>query len=387
MNIVIAIDSFKGSCSASQACEAIAHGITRYRSDITVCQLPITDGGEGLLQVLQESPLLSGKEICTLEVTGPYGQRVEAKYLKVDGQKAIIEMAQACGLELTPKAMRNASKASSYGLGELVKHALDNGARHLIIGLGGSATNDGGIGFAQALGVRFYDQNNRLLSAPACGEDLIRVARIDSSQLHPAISTAQFDVSCDVSNPLLGPNGATWIYGPQKGADDAQLTRLEGGMENYHRVLTEASGKDVNALPGSGAAGGMGAALLWFTHAELKPGISMVLGLLDAQKYIQAADLVITGEGRLDAQSRFGKAPVGVAALAAVYHKPVIAIAGSLGEGASLLHQHHIDAMWSICPRPISLDDAMQNVQKLLADTAESLIRTLTVGSGLAYKS
>lgn len=387
MNIVIAIDSFKGSCSALQACQAIANGITRYRKDITICQLPITDGGEGLLQVLHDSPLLSGKEICTLEVTGPYGQSVQAKYLRLDGQKAIIEMAQACGLELTPKTMRNTAKASSYGLGQLVKHALDNGYLHLIIGLGGSATNDGGIGFAQALGVRFYDKNDRLISAPACGDDLARIVRIDDSQLHPAVSTAQFEVSCDVNNPLLGPNGATWVYGPQKGADEAQLTRLEGGMENYHRVLTQASGKEVNTIPGSGAAGGMGAALLWFTNAELKPGISMVLELLDAQKFIKEADLVITGEGRLDEQSRFGKAPVGVAALAAANRKPVIAIAGSLGEGAPLLHQHHIDAMWSICPRPISLDDAMQNVQMLLADTAESLIRTLTVGSGLAYKS
>lgn len=384
MKIVIAIDSFKGSCSALQACQAIASGIMRYRKDIGIYQLPIADGGEGLLQILDESPSLPGKVKRSLNVIGPYGQAIQAEYFSLEGQKTIIEMAQACGLELTPKAQRNASKASSFGLGQLVRHALDEGSAHIIIGLGGSATNDGGIGFAQALGASFYDKDERLIPTPACGEDLIRVARIDVSQLHPEASTVRFEASCDVNNPLLGSTGATWIYGPQKGANTAQLTELERGMENYHRVLTQALGRDVNSTPGAGAAGGMGAALLWFTNATLRPGIELVLELLNAKKIISDADLVITGEGKLDEQSSYGKAPVGVAALAAANNKPVIAIAGSLGEGAALLHQHHIDAMWSICPRPISLDDAMQNAQALLADTAESLIRTLTVGSRLS---
>ncbi|VEJ53167.1 glycerate kinase [Pragia fontium] len=383
MKIVIAIDSFKGSCSAQQACQAIASGLTRYRHDITTYQLPIADGGEGLLQILNESPSLKGLIKHSLTVSGPYGQQVDAEYLMLDGGTAIIEMAQACGLELTPKEKRHSAKASSYGLGQLVKQALDQGCQHIIIGLGGSATNDGGIGFAQALGVQFFDRQHNLIPAPACGEDLIRVNAVDISQLHPAISNTLFEASCDVNNPLLGDNGATRIYGPQKGATAAQLDQLEAGMVNYHQVLSQILNHSVNQIPGSGAAGGMGAVLLWFTQAQLRPGIELVLELLDAEKLIKDADLIITGEGKLDKQSSFGKAPVGVATLAATYNKPVIALAGSLGEGANLLYQNNIDAMWSICPRPISLEQAMQDVEVLLADTAEALIRTLNVGMRL----
>lgn len=250
MKIVIAIDSFKGSCSAQQACRAIASGINRYRKDISIHQLPIADGGEGLLQILDESPSLSGKIKHRVNVTGPYGQTVCAEYFSLSESRAIIEMAQASGLELTPKAQRNAAKASSYGLGQLVKHALDAGQTHIIIGLGGSATNDGGVGFAQALGARFFDKEKRLIPSPASGSDLIHIAYIDTAQLHPALANVRFEASCDVNNPLLGANGATRIYGPQKGADETQLAALERGMENYHRVLTQALGKDVNQTPG-----------------------------------------------------------------------------------------------------------------------------------------
>lgn len=383
MNIVIAVDSFKGSCSAQQACAAIASGLTRYCPDITTNQLPIADGGEGLLQILNASPLLEGKTNRKMAVTGPYGQQVQAEYITLGKEKAIIEMAQACGLELTPKNHRNTAKASSYGLGQLIHQVLDSGIRHIIIGLGGSATNDGGIGFAQAMGVQFFDKDNRLIPEPACGEDLIRVYRANLDKLHPAVKDTRFEASCDVNNPLLGLNGATYIYGPQKGANQQQLAQLEMGMNNYHRVLCHQLSNDTNLTPGSGAAGGMGAALMWFTKAKLRPGIELVLELLNAESLISHADLVITGEGKLDKQSSFGKAPVGVANLAAAHNKPVIAIAGSLGDGSDLLYQHNINAMWSICPGPISLEDSMNNAEALLSDTAEALIRTIHIGMRL----
>ncbi|WP_159567612.1 glycerate kinase [Budvicia diplopodorum] len=384
MNILIAVDSFKGSCTAQQACQAIASGLTRYRSDIITNQLPIADGGEGLLQILNASPSLKNKTNHKIVVMGPYNQPTEAEYITLGKDKAIIEMAQACGLELTPKALRNAEKASSYGLGQIVKEVLDKGISHIIIGLGGSATNDGGIGFAQAIGVQFFDKQNNLISIPASGEDLMRVYRADLCQLHPAAKNALFEASCDVNNPLLGEHGATRIYGPQKGATQQQLDRLENGMKNYHHSLCHGLNNDANLIPGSGAAGGMGAALIWFTQAKLRPGIELVLELLEAESLIRNADLVITGEGKLDKQSSFGKAPVGVANLAAAYNKPVIALAGALGEGASLLYQHNVNAMWSICSEPISLETAMRNAEALLSDTAEALIRTIDVGMRLS---
>lgn len=383
MNIVIAVDSFKGSCTAQQACEAIASGLIRSCPDITTSQLPIADGGEGLLQILNASPLLKGKTNRKMAVTGPYGQQINAEYITLGKDKAIVEMAQACGLELTPKTIRNAAKASSYGLGQLINQVLDEGIRHIIIGLGGSATNDGGIGFAQALGVQFFDKDNNLIPEPATGEDLIRIYRIDLGKLHPAVKDSRFEASCDVNNPLLGPNGATHIYGPQKGANQQQLQQLEMGMANYHRVLCHQLNNDTNLTPGAGAAGGMGAALMWFTQAKLRPGIELVLELLNAESLIRNADLVITGEGKLDKQSSFGKAPVGVANLAAAYNKPVIALAGSLGDGSETLYQHNINAMWSICPGPISLEDSMKNAEALLSDTAEALIRTIHIGMRL----
>lgn len=380
MSVVVAVDSFKGSCTAQRACAAIAKGLTRYCQDVIVHQLPIADGGEGLLQILNASPQLKQKTHRHLTVIGPYLQPTTANYLTLDDNKTIIEMAQACGLELTPELQRNSPDATSYGLGQLVKQALDDGSRSIIIGLGGSATNDGGIGFAQALGIVFYDQQNQPIPTPACGKHLASIARIDVSGLHPAINHTTFEASCDVNNPLLGSNGATWIYGSQKGATAEQLTALEEGMANYHNVISQTLNRDINATPGAGAAGGMGAALLWFTHAQLRPGIELVLELLDAESLVRQADLVITGEGKLDKQSSFGKAPVGVANLAAKLGKPTVALCGTIGDGAHLLYQHNISAMWSICPRPISLDRAMQEVEMLLADAAESLIRTINVG-------
>lgn len=383
MKVVIAVDSFKGSCSAEQACTAIALGMMRYQPNLQIEQFPIADGGEGLLQVLKKNGILQQQNPCVINVTGPYQQTVSAPYLCLsDNRTAVLEMALTSGLELTPKFMRCAGKATSYGLGQLLKRVLQQGYRHIIIGLGGSATNDGGIGFAQALGVKFYDKAGKIIASPACGFDLTRVARVDLSELYPAIHDAVIEASCDVNNPLLGEMGATWIYGRQKGATDDELMQLEEGMKNFNQVMTETIGHDISLKPGCGAAGGMGAALNWFTNGKLRSGIELVLDRLGIRKAIEQTDLVITGEGKLDKQSSFGKAPIGVAKLARYYHKPVIAICGTLGDDAEILHEY-IDAMWSICSGPMTLEQAMEHGEVLLAKTAEQIIRTVNIGCGL----
>lgn len=380
MKIVIALDSFKGSCSAQAACAAVAQGLRRVRTDLTLIEMPVADGGEGLLVTLAESPQLRGLRWHRQRCTGPYGEPVQGAFLTLDDGTAIIEMAQSCGLELTPAPQRDVRRASSYGLGEQVRTALEMGCRKLIIGLGGSATNDGGIGFAQALGARFWCDDGALLKVPATGTDLARVAHVDLSGLSPLLQQAEIQASCDVTNPLLGEQGATWIYGAQKGADHAALVALEAGMQHYNRHLTAALGRDISNLPGAGAAGGMGAALIAFAGATLRPGIELVLALLNASEQLHEASLVFVGEGRLDRQSVFGKAPVGVAQAAAHHRVPVIALCGGRDDNCRELYQHHIDAFWSICPRPMSLSDAMAASESLLADAAENALRTFLAG-------
>ncbi|WP_130835720.1 glycerate kinase [[Erwinia] mediterraneensis] len=380
MKIVIALDSFKGSCSAQAACAAVATGLRRVRADLTLTEMPVADGGEGLLVTLAESPQLSGVRWHYQQCTGPYGQPVQGAFLTLDDGTAIIEMAQSCGLELTPASQRDVRRASSYGLGEQVRSALDLGCRRLIIGLGGSATNDGGTGFAQALGARFWRADGTLLPQPATAQDLAQIARVDLSALDARLRQVEVQASCDVTNPLLGEQGATWIYGAQKGADHAALVEMEAGMQNYNHHLTGALGRDISTLPGTGAAGGMGAALIAFTGATLRPGIELVLELLNAAEHLRDASLVFVGEGWLDRQSAFGKAPVGVAHAAAHYQIPVIALCGGRDESSRELYQHHIDAFWSICPRPISLSEAMAASEQLLADAAENALRTFLAG-------
>ncbi|MEF3107877.1 glycerate kinase [Raoultella sp. WB_B2P2-3] len=380
MKIVIALDSFKGSCSAQAACAAVASGLRRVGAPLTLVEMPVSDGGEGLLTTLAESPQLGAATWQRHLCRDPYGQPVEAALLLLPGGQAIIEMAQSCGLELTSAAQRDARRASSYGLGQQVKAALDSGCRRLIIGLGGSATNDGGIGFAQALGARFWCEDGSLLPTAAAGQDLARIQRIDLCELDPRLRHAEVQASCDVSNPLLGEQGATWIYGAQKGADSAALSELEAGMTHYNRQLTQTLGYDVGALNGAGAAGGMGAALMAYAGATLRPGIELVLELLNADSHLSDAALAIVGEGWLDRQSAFGKAPVGVANAAARRGVPVIALCGGRDDTSQQLYQHHIDAMWSICPRPMPLAESMSACEKLLADAAENVLRTFLCG-------
>lgn len=380
MKIVIALDSFKGSCSAQAACAAVARGLRRTGEPLTLVEMPVSDGGEGLLATLAESPQLRTARWHHHACSDPYGQSIEAAFLTLPDGCGIIEMAQSCGLELTPSAQRDACRASSYGLGQQVKAALDAGCRRLIIGLGGSATNDGGIGFAQALGVRFWCQDGTLLPAPAAGQDLSRIQHIDLSELDPRLRDTEVQASCDVTNPLLGEHGATRVYGAQKGADSAALDILERGMAHYSRQLEKTVGGEVGSRAGAGAAGGMGAALMAYCGAVLRPGIELVLELLNADAHLREASLAIVGEGWLDHQSAFGKAPVGVAAAAARHQVPVIALCGGRDNSSRQLYRHHIDAMWSICPRPMSLAESMENCESLLADSAEDLLRTFLSG-------
>ncbi len=385
MKIVIALDSFKGSCSARAACAAVARGLRRVDARLELVEMPVSDGGEGLLATLAESPLLSGVRRQRIDCIGPYGQSLQAEFLLLADGRGVIEMAQCCGLELTPASGRDIRQASSYGLGQMLRAAMDHGCRHLIIGLGGSATNDGGLGFAQALGARFYRADGSMIHEPGRGTDLLQIAHADLSGLDPRLASLTLQVPCDVTNPLLGINGATWVYGRQKGADDAALDEMETGMANYARVLTRVTGRDIGEMPGSGAAGGMGAALQWYANGRLSPGIGLVLSLLNAPAHFQHARLVIVGEGRLDRQSAFGKAPIGVAQAAARYSVPAIALCGGRDEDSRTLYQHHVLAMWAICPRPMSLDESMAACETLLADTAENLLRTLKVGAGMLF--
>lgn len=377
MKIVIALDSFKGSCSAQLACQAVAEGFKRVSSELDMTLLPISDGGEGLLESLEHSAVLSGVTPYILTCTGPYGSQVDARLLVLGRETAFIEMAQCSGLELVKPELRRAEKASTYGLGEMVKYALDLGCKRIIIGIGGSATNDGGAGFAQALGAEFYDKNHQLIRSPMNGENLINIAKIGLDKFDSRAADVEFRVSCDVENPLLGKNGATYIYGPQKGADKAMLDQLEAGMAHYAQLMSNTVGKDVALDAGSGAAGGLGAGLRWFVDAKLEKGIDLVLGLLGAEAYIQQADLVIVGEGRLDSQSANGKAPVGVARMARRYGVPTIALCGGYSEDSHILYQHGITAMWSLCPGPVTLEDAIVNGERYLANTAENLLRTV----------
>jgi glycerate kinase len=386
MKIVIALDSFKGSCSAQAACAAVAQGLRRVDEALELVEMPVSDGGEGLLSTLAESPQLKGARWQQQRCTSPYGLSVQAAFLILPGERAIIEMAQSCGLELTPKAQRDVRLASSFGLGEQVKAALDAGCRRLIIGLGGSATNDGGIGFAQALGARFWREDGTLLPVPAAGKDLAHIQRIDLSAWTRAYDRPKYRPPA-TSQTLCLEDGATWVYGAQKGADEAALRELEAGMAHYSRQLTQTLGYDVSERPGAGAAGGMGAALIAYAGATLRPGIDLVLELLNADRHLSDAALTIVGEGWLDRQSAFGKAPVGVAGKAARHGVPVVALCGGRDESSRQLYQHHIDAMWSICQRPMPLAESMNTCEQLLADAAENVLRTFLSGRrGEAHK-
>jgi glycerate kinase len=368
--VVVAPDSFKGSLSAIHAAAAMERGVLAAWPDARVVKVPIADGGEGTVEALVEAT--SGRfEIRT--VRGPLGRPVDARWgVLGDGVTAVVEMAAASGLTLVPEGRRDPRVASTFGTGQLIRAALDAGFRHVVVGIGGSATNDGGSGMAKALGVRFLDGRGEPL--PEGGAALSRLASIDLSGVDPRLAETELLVACDVDNPLTGPRGASAVYGPQKGATPAVVQELDLALERFAQVAAAATGRDVSRYPGAGAAGGLGAGLLFFTPARLVPGVDLVLDSARFDDVVRGASLVVTGEGRTDRQTAMGKAPVGVARVAQRHGVPVLLVSGSLGPGAEEVLALGISRIVAAAPPGMPVEEAMARAAELLeAAVARSL--------------
>ena len=375
MKVVIAIDSLKGSLSSMEAGMAIKDGILAAKPDAEVIVKPLADGGEGTTDALIEG--LNGERI-DLTVTGPMHTPVDAYYgyLK-DTNTAVMEMASAAGITLVPDSEKNPLLATSYGVGEMINDAIQRGCRNFIIGIGGSVTNDGGIGMLKALGVRFLDENGE--DAGEGGQALAKVARIDVSGMNPLLKECHIQVACDVNNPLCGENGSTYVYGPQKGVTEDMKKTLDEAMAHFARVTSETLENDYMNTPGAGAAGGLGYAFLAYTGAALTPGIELILDAVGLEEELSGADVVVTGEGRLDFQTAMGKAPVGVARLAKKYNAKVIAFAGSVTKEATACNKEGIDAFFPILRGVCTLAEAMDPVaaRNNMTATVEQVFRLL----------
>ena len=377
MKIVIAPDSYKESLSALEVAQAVEAGFRQVFPDADYVLVPVADGGEGTVDAMVAA---TGGRKETVTVSGPLGEPVEAFYgLTGDGDTAVIEMAAASGLALVPPDRRNPLLTSSRGTGELIRAALDAGARRFILGIGGSATNDGGAGMVQALGARLLDLEGRELDGS--GGDLARLERIDVSALDPRLAECRIEVACDVDNPLTGARGASAVFGPQKGATPEMVQALDANLARLARIVGRDLGVAVDTVPGAGAAGGMGAAMLAFFGATLKPGIEIVTAAVDLDTHVRDADLVITGEGRIDFQTVHGKTPIGVARVAKRHGKPVIGIAGSLGAEVGVVHAHGIDAVFSVLGKPCTLDEALRDAAANVELTARNVAAVLRLGS------
>lgn len=382
MKIVIAPDSFKESLSAPEVAAQIAAGFQEIFPEAEYRLLPLADGGEGTVAALVAA---SAGTSVQATVTGPLGEPVTACYgVTGDGRTAIVEMAAASGLALVPLARRNPLRTTSRGTGELLRLALDAGLRRILVGIGGSASNDCGAGLLQALGVRLLDARGREVGPG--GGALDQVCTLDVSGLDPRLRECRIEVACDVDNPLTGPEGASAVFGPQKGASRAMVARLDANLAHFAALLKQALGQEVADRPGAGAAGGMGAALLAL-GASLRPGIEVVGELIGLDAALKDADLVITGEGRLDGQTLRGKAPVGVAGLAARHQVPVICLAGALGSDAHLVHAKGIDAVFGIVQRPCSLEEALAEAAPNLRCAARNVASSLRLGRVLERPS
>lgn len=378
MKIVIAPDSYKESLSALEVASAIEAGFREIFPEAEYVKIPVADGGEGTVEAMVAA---TQGNIVRLTVTGPLGKPVEAFYgLSGDERTAFIEMAAASGLELVPAAQRDPLITTSFGTGELIKDALDRGVDHFIIGIGGSATNDGGSGMMQALGAQLLDEHGKQIAYG--GGALPQLARIDIEQLDARIKQCRFEVACDVSNPLTGDKGASAIFGPQKGATPELVQQLDKALEHYATLIHRDLDIDVLHIDGGGAAGGMGAALHAFCQAELRSGIEIVTEALGLAEQVKDADLVITGEGRIDSQSINGKVPIGVAKVAKQFNKPVIGIAGSLTADVGVVHQHGLDAVFSVLFSICSLDDALANAAQNVRLTARNVAAVIKLRKG-----
>ena len=357
--------------------EAMSEGIRRVLPDVEIAQVPVADGGDGTLETLVE---VSDGEIQDIEVTGPLGERRQAQWGAMgDGVTAVIEMARTSGLALVPDDERNPLLATTYGLGEAMRAAMDAGYRRFIIGIGGSATNDAGAGMAQALGVRLLDADGDAL--PYGGAALAKLHTIDMSGLDARAGECEFMIACDVNNPLTGPTGASAIYGPQKGATPEMIAELDAALSHFARIVKRDIGVEIDDVAGSGAAGGLGGGLIAFVNGKLMAGVDIVLETVHLDDFLEGADLVIVGEGSMDHSTIYNKAPVGVAEHAKRHDIPVVDISGSLGRGFHDVHEHGIDAAAAITSGPMSLDEASEHAYELIADAAEEIMRFMRVGA------
>ena len=379
MKIVIAPDSFKESLSALDVASEIEAGFREIFPNADYLKIPMADGGEGTVDAMIAA---TGGTLIEVEVTGPLSQTVQAFYgLLGDGKTAVIEMAAASGLALVPPDQRNPLNTTTYGTGELIRAALDAGARHFIIGLGGSATNDGGAGMLQALGGGLLDADGKAI--PPGGGGLAKLARIKLDDLDPRLQNCIFEVACDVSNPLLGPQGASAIFGPQKGATPEMVEQLDANLRHFAQLILHNFGLDLADQPGTGAAGGMSLSLIAFLNGKLRPGVKIVADAIRLEAALNDADLVITGEGRIDSQSVRGKTPVGVARLAKARGLPVIAIGGCLASDTAAVYQHGIDAAFAAVNRPCTLETALNETRQNLRSAARNIAACLKIGGHL----
>lgn len=372
--LIIAPDSFKGSLSAFHVCEAIEKGMRAALPDCDIVKIPLADGGEGTVDALVHA---TNGSFVKSPVVDPLGNPIQAEWgILGDGKTAVIEMAAASGLPLVPADKRNPLETTTFGTGQLIAEAIKKGCRKIIVGIGGSATTDFGTGMAQALGVKFFRKDGSEITQQMNGRLMGKVAALDMSGLAKALNETEIFAACDVENPLLGPNGAVYVYSPQKGADAEMCRTLEKNMENIAKVVAHTI-RDVREIPGAGAAGGLGGGLVAFLNAKLQPGIKLVLDACGFSQKIQNARCVFTGEGKIDEQTISGKTIAGVTDAAAKQNIPVIALAGSVDISAASMQKLGLTAAFSICDRPMSLQEAMASTERLLTRTAEQIVRIL----------
>lgn len=374
MKILIAPDSFKGSLTTLEVANSIEKGIKNIIKDVDIVKIPIADGGEGTVEALV---LATNGRYEEAYVVGPLGKRLKAKYGILDEHTSVIEMAATSGLTLIDKDKLDVLSTTTYGTGELVKIAMEKGYRKIYVGLGGSCTNDGGVGFAQALGVSFTDECGNEIGYG--GGELRNIREIDISNIHPLLKDTEIIGISDVDNPLYGLEGATRIFGPQKGATAEVMELLDDNLEYLSKMIKKYLDKDVSQIPGAGAAGGLGAGMIAFCDATIQSGIEKVLDIANVDKHLKNADMVITGEGQIDKQSIYGKVPVGIAKRAAKHNTPVIVIAGSVGDGASEVYSYGIDLIIDIINKPMTLDEAIKNASLLIEKASENIMRMVKI--------
>jgi glycerate kinase len=376
VKILIAPDSFKDSLSAVEVADCIEQGIKNYSPEMNCIKIPLADGGEGTVDAILHA---TGGNKISARVKDPLFREIEGFWgLLPDNETAIIEMAAASGLELLSTEERNPMLASTIGTGQLIQSAIDYGCKKIYIGIGGSATNDGGAGMAKVLGAKLMDEDGEEIDDGAM--HLSKIASIDLSGFDPRINDCEIIVISDVQNPLCGENGASYIYGPQKGADPEMVIQLDLNLHQFGKIMEIHFNKEITTLPGAGAAGGLGAGLVAFCNADIRPGFETISEITKLENFIQEADLIFTGEGKLDYQTKFGKVPYGVSQLSKKYNKPVIGIAGSLGKGYMELYKYGFQSILSITEGPVSLEDAITNVRSLISKTAERIIRIISIG-------